>query len=377
MTADRALPDETGSLKPFLGDAHMELQKIFADERFPNVVVALDGTVVATWGTQNLVVRRSEDGGATWGPTIEVGAGIHAGGTLVDEVTGDILFFGHPEHPPKDNSTAPRTVYRSADTGCTWTPDETVFDEDARGHVPSLHFSEHGITLRHDAHRGRLLRPARVYVEGAGYNMATFSDDRGRTWHASGPFPIDGTGEGCVAELADGRIYYSSRQHRFAEGAPLHHERLHAFSHDGGATWQDAVHSSLPDGPRYRGDEKRGANYNGHFGMAAGLTRLPITGRDILLYSNADEESHERMRMTVWASLDGGVTWPVKRLIDAGPSAYSSLAAGRPGTPSEGWIYLQYEERGGGGHVARFNLTWVLEGQATGDGELPDWIRQP
>jgi hypothetical protein len=131
MTADRALPDETGSLEPFLGDAHMELQKIFADERFPNVVVALDGTVVATWGTQNLVVRRSEDGGATWGPTIEVGTGIHAGGTLVDEVTGDILFFGHPEHPPKDNSTAPRTVYRSADTGCTWTPDETVSDEDA------------------------------------------------------------------------------------------------------------------------------------------------------------------------------------------------------------------------------------------------------
>jgi hypothetical protein len=93
-----------------------------------------------------------------------------------------------------------------------------------------------------------------------------------------------------------------------------------------------------------------------------------------LLYSNADEESHERVRLTVWASLDGGATWPVKRLVDEGPSAYSSLAAGRGGTPSEGWVYLQYEERSGGGRVARFNLSWVLAGELTGDGDLPEKV---
>ena len=190
-------------------------------------------------------------------------------------------------------------------------------------------------------------------------------------WHASAPFPVDGTGEGCVVELADGRILYSSRQHRFGDDEPLRHERLQAWSHDGGATWQDATHSSLPDGPRYRGHEDRGANYNGHFGMAAGLTRLPEEGRDILLYSNADEEGHERVGMTVWASFDGGATWPIKRLVDEGPSAYSSLQAGRPNTPSEGWVYLQYEERNGGGRMARFNLPWVIAGEATGDGIVP------
>ena len=352
----------------------MELQEIFVEERFPNVVVALGGTVVATWGAKQLVVRRSEDGGVTWGPTIDVGEGIHAGGSTVDEETGDLLVFGHPEHPAKDSSMAPRTIYRSTDAGRTWQGEEPVFDADERGHLPSLHFSEAGITLRQGSPAGRLLRPARVYVEGAGYNMAVFSDDHGKTWQASTPFPVDGTGEGCVTELDDGRIYYSSRQHRFAEGETLRHERLYAWSHDGGATWVDAAHSSLPDGPAYRGDEGRGANYNGHFGMAAGLTRLPVSGRDILLYSNADEESHERVRLTVWASLDGGATWPVKRLVDEGPSAYSSLAAGRGGTPSEGWVYLQYEERSGGGRVARFNLSWVLAGELTGDGDLPEKI---
>ena len=351
--------------------ASMELQEIFPDERFPNVVVALDGTMVATWGAKNLVVRRSEDGGATWGPTIEVGDGIHAGGTTVDEGTGDILFFGHPEHPPKDSSMAPRTIYRSSDSGRTWAGEEAVFEKDGNGHVPSLHFSEVGITLRQGEHARRLLRPARVYVEGAGYNMAVFSDDHGRTWRPSTPFPVDGTGEGCVAELEDGRIYYSSRQHRFSEGEALRHERLHAWSHDGGATWTDPAHSSLPDGPAYRGEEGRGANYNGHFGMAAGLTRVPVADRDILLYSNADEPTHERQRLTVWASFDGGASWPVKRLVDEGPSAYSSLAAGRAGTPTEDWIIVQYEERGGGGRVARFNLPWLLAGEATGDGEVP------
>lgn len=75
----------------------------------------------------------------------------------------------------------------------------------------------------------------------------------------------------------------------------------------------------------------------------------------------------------MWASLDSGATWPVRRLVYEGPSAYSSLAAGRPSTPSEGWIYLQFEERGAGGRMARFNLSWVLEGEATGDGALPQW----
>lgn len=154
-------------------------------------------------------------------------------------------------------------------------------------------------------------------------------------------------------------------------------QRLCAMSCDGGASWTDVAHSAaLPDGPRYRGEEGRGANYNGHFGMAAGFARLPIRGRDILVYSNADEAGHERVRMTVWASFDGGRSWPVKRLVDEGPSAYSSLEAGRIGTPSAEWIYLQYEVRNGGGRIARFNLAWLVAGEATGDGRIPEWVME-
>lgn len=358
---------------PFLGAAEFDLQEIYDEERFPNLAVTPAGTVLATWGATSFVVRRSEDGGRTWGPVIELGPGIHAGGVIVDEATADVLAFAHPEHPAKDGSTAARTQWRSSDDGRTWTAEEAVFDTDANGYVPSLHFCEHGLTLAGGDYAGRLLRPARVYLENGGYNTAIWSDDHGRSWQCSHPFPVDGTGEGCVVERADGSLFYSSRRHRFAEGEDLRHERLCAVSRDGGVTFADPVYDAiLPDGPRYRGSDKRGANYNGHFGMAAGLVRLPVEGRDILLYSNADEASEERVRMTVWASFDGGASWPVKRLVDEGPGAYSSLEAGRPGTPSEGMIFLQYEERGGGGRLARFNLSWVLAGEATGAGEIPD-----
>ena len=103
-----------------------------------------------------------------------------------------------------------------------------------------------------------------------------------------------------------------------------------------------------------------------------GLVRLPVAGKDILIFSNIDTPKATRERASVWASFDGGKTWPVKRLVFDGPSAYSSLTAGRPGTPSEGWIYLHFEGGpSGGSQVARFNLSWLLAGEPTGDGTIP------
>jgi sialidase-1 len=187
-----------------------------------------------------------------------------------------------------------------------------------------------------------------------------YSDDGGKTWQTSEPFPANGTGEATLAELSDGRIYYNSRRHWAPEGAnPL--RRWTATSDDGGATWKDlAICEVLPDGPQ-----------NTNYGCMGGLVRLPVKDRDILVYSNCDS-ANGRDHGTVWASFDGGATWPLKRLVDEGKFAYSSLTAGRPETGSEGWIYLQYES--GGSKVARFNLAWVLAGEKTGDGQLPDWL---
>ncbi|MFW6106744.1 MAG: exo-alpha-sialidase, partial [bacterium] len=296
-----------GGLKPFLSKPQLEKRQIFTDERFPNVVVATDGTVIATWGRNSVRARRSEDGGRTWRSPITIAEpGFHGGGVTVDETTGDILAFVQEKHPP-----APTFLYRSTDHGKTWEMEELLIETNAKGNVPQMHMAEHGITLRHGEHAGRLLRPARVYGNSSGYNTAIYSDDGGKHWHISKAFPMNGTGEGAVAELTSGHIYYTSRKHWFKEVADFTSRRSYAWSHDGGESWVDAGFDELlPDGPRYRGKERRGSNYNGHFGMMCGLTRLPVKGRDILIYSNADTPSHRRIRMTVWVSFDGGETWP-------------------------------------------------------------------
>ena len=90
--------------------------------------------------------------------------------------------------------------------------------------------------------------------------------------------------------------------------------------------------------------------------------RVPDDDHDILVYSNLDSPSG-RSGITVWASFDGGETWPLQRMVYEGGSAYSSLAAGHPETPAEGMIVLLYE-RGSDIHLARFNLEWIADGKS-------------
>ena len=348
LPGDAGAADAAPETEPFF-----EMQQLYTGQRFPSVVVALDGTVLAFRAASGPVqVRRSEDGGASWGPIIEVGGERSSlGAAIVDEQSGDVMVFHG------------RQMFRSRDTGKTWQAHEVTIEPDALGGVGNTHGADSGITLRYGKHKGRLLQPARVIPPGMNndpkwwpyhYNSAIYSDDGGTSWKTSHPFPVLGTGEGALAELADGRVYYNSRCHLASDAM-----RRTAYSHDGGVTWVNAARcSTLPDGVR-------GSSY----GCAAGLARLADDEADVLIYSNLDFDGGHgrgegRQKITVWASLDGAQTWPVKRLVYDGPSAYSSLAAGRPGTPSQGLVYLLFE--GGpdgmysGIHLARFNLAWVL-----------------
>ena len=361
-----------GKISSFLGRQKFESQEIFIGQRFPNVVVTTQGTVMATWGRHQYLVRRSEDGGKTWGLEITVADGIpgwgHGGGVTVDESSGDIIVFLEPGTP------GPFTVYRSSDDGRTWQAQDVVIHPLHRkesGLVPSMHMNEHGITLKFGERRGRLLRTTGNYMGGNvrggpadAFCNAIYSDDGGRTWDTSAPFPAFGTNEAAVAELSDGRILFIARRHLGTDGLNTFMKHM-AWSYDGGETWRNLrVSPVLPDG-----------NTDSRYGLMHGLIRLPIHGRDILIFSNIESDTGRR-NGTVWASFDGGETWPVKRLVDTGPFAYSSLAAGRHGTPSEGWIYLMYEVPGVGCRMTRFNLSWLLEGELTGDGELPNWINR-
>ena len=64
------------------GESRFEMRQLFTGGRMPNVVVATDGMVLAIWGATEVIgnrwwdkglqVRRSEDGGNTWGDPITI-----------------------------------------------------------------------------------------------------------------------------------------------------------------------------------------------------------------------------------------------------------------------------------------------------------------
>ncbi len=391
------------ALDDFLGEPLFRKQTLFdGDQRVrePYLAVAVDGSILATRNYSRLL-RRSEDGGEHWGESVEVPFGFLDSNLIVDENTGDILSVRMWDGTDRQ--------WRSRDHGRTWTEEEFKLipnevmkwieqtglkqrgtrDEPYESGKYYLHAnaSEGGISLRHGKHRGRLLVTATLRPHAkehpsdrkpvdAIYSCAIYSDDRGATWQVSGLFPEGYTEEAALAELHDGRIYYNSRSHSGYYDQSLARQlrpdeilRREAWSDDGGQTWDDLkVNQVLPDG----------GGYDRGYGMKGGLVRLPVKNRDVLIFSNADTAGGAREKMTVWVSFDGGETWPVKRLVDSGPGAYSSLAAGRPGTPSQGKIFLLFEGGPDGPYtamqLARFNLTWILDGQPTGSGKIPDWI---
>lgn len=354
-------------LEEFLGEpAFVAKQRLWKGRGgWGGILTARDGTVIAFQSPGGGDCRRSRDGGRSWDADITIAPDAVGGNAMVDETKGDVLYI----------NPAAGWLFRSRDHGATWAREKTEMRPDGFGYAPKTEgvaAMQPGITLAFGTHRGRLISPARIMgpkssnaVEWRPYHYSTavYSDDGGAVWHTSKPFPVLGTGEAALAELSDGSILYNSREH-MSRG-----NRYLAWSHDGGELWIGPYCSpELPDGAQ-------GTSY----GCMGGMIRLPVAGRDILLYSNLDTGAGEmpklvgastakgRERITVWASFNGGRTWPLKRLVDAGPSAYSNLGVGRTGTPSQGKIYLIYEGSPAGPHedvqVVSFNLSWLLAGR--------------
>jgi sialidase-1 len=329
--------------KPFLEiNAHFEIYNgTIPNGILGDIMIAQDGSV--------LTDRVSTDGGKTWGKPVP---NLGGPGRVLDEVTGDILKLD-----PGGSARKPESfLYRSHDHGKSFQKENIIRHKDSNGWIPMLIGCDEGITLRHGIHKGRLLMPARVFVEYSPsnllyeqhYSSAIYSDDRGKTWFASAPYPVAGTGEAGLVELSNGTIYYNSRNHNRLGNRDI------AWSYDGGETWKDqSIDKYLPDGPP------------DFYGCKGGLVRLEIEGYDVLIFSMNDDpggslERHTtagRENMCIWASFNGGKTWPVKRFVHKN-GGYSHLAAGRPGTPSGGLIYLTTTDL-----YVRFNLAWVTNGR--------------
>ncbi|MEV0255688.1 exo-alpha-sialidase [Streptomyces sp. NPDC050732] len=293
----------------------------YACFRIPAVVRTTKGTLLAfaegrvndcgDAGDIDLVLKRSHDGGRTWGPlqVVNEGAGDTHGNPapVVDRESGRILLA--------ETYNTGRTDGRNCDVPCDRTPHLQYSDDDGRSWSAPRDLSDqilpkhwnswyatgpvHGLQLTRGRHAGRLVLTANTETWDGGRVTANHaalivSDDGGDHWKIgatdSYPIPAGGTfrqkpSEMTITERPDGAIHVSGREQ---DGTDLGH-RTQTVSRDGGDSFT-APFRAIPDlyTPQVQGSTLQ-------------------FGKRMLLACPADPD--RRRTMQIRSSYDGGRTW--------------------------------------------------------------------
>jgi sialidase-1 len=306
--------------------------------RIPAIVTTTQGTILAfaegrkkgcsDTGDIDLVLKRSTDGGISWGKLVVVwDDGNNVCGNpapVVDEQTGVIHLLStwnlgedREQEIIDGASSDTRRVYvlRSEDEGKSWSAAKEI-----TGSVKKENWTWyatgpcHGIQLQNEAFHGRLLIPC-DHIEAETkryYSHSIFSDDHGETWELGGSTPQDQVNECTIAELPDGRVLLNMRNYDRSQKS-----RKIAFSEDGGLSWSDLESDPVLIEP---------------ICQASLLMVRPQPGKgQTLLFLNPAHKT-ERKKMTLRTSYDGGVTWKGEIVLHQGPAAYSDMCFMAGGT---------------------------------------------
>ncbi len=312
--------------------------------RIPAMIVTQKGTVLTIvearknsskdYGDIDLVYKRSEDGGRTWGPmTMIYDSGEQTVGNpapVQDRDTGRIwLPFCI------DNDTV--WVTYSDDDGVTWSsPREITKDVKPAGWTWYATGPGHSIQLR----TGRLLVACDHKEDGKPHSHIIYSDDHGATWKLGGSLP-KATDESTALELSDGSVYINMRNNYMRK------MRAYARSTDGGLSFSKIKFDRELQEPVCEGSVVRYTLKSEH-------------GKSRVLFSNP--ASVIREKMTVKMSYDEARSWPVAKLIFEGKSAYSDITVLKDMD-----IGLIYENGDKGLYdritFARFSLEWLTGGE--------------
>ncbi|MGA5508023.1 sialidase family protein [Streptomyces umbrinus] len=316
-------------------------QEGYASFRIPAVVATGGGTGSGTllafcegrvgsrddFGNIDIVLKRSTDGGLTWGP-LQVAAKngdalsgnpapvvLDTGRVLLVHVRNAALATEDSIRRGKVSAADGRRVWvqHSDDEGLTWSSPKEITKQTkkdtwrwyatAPGHAVQLS-------------TGRVVVPANHSLPPTGKDTGTegkyngghclLSDDDGETWRIG--YVDDNTdnyinvNETTATELPDGRVYFNTRTDSTAPGT-----RADAYSRDGGQT---LVKPFRPQA--------------GLTGPVVEGSVLQLRDPDVLLYSGPADPGF-RALMTIRASTDDGVTWRPAHTVDGLPAGYSDL----------------------------------------------------
>lgn len=342
----------------------------YASTRIPALVSTPKGTLLAfcegrigsasDWAEMDLLMRRSTDGGRTWGPYVVIaprnGKRPTSNSTPIVDKEGNIhLLF------QRDYANAYYT--KSTDDGKTWSaPVDITYAFDA--FRPEYNWKVlapgpgHAIQLKN----GRLVAPVwladseKLTPHRSHYPscVATiYSDDLGKTWKrgaivVNNSPKIKNPNETMAVQLEDGRVMLNIRNPSDV------HRRAVSYSPDGISNWSEITFDEeLYEPVCMASIIKISTKENG--------------GKSRLLFVNPDTRNNPkppRENLTAKLSYDDGQNWTVQKVLNPGPSGYSDLAVG-----SDGTIYCLYETNtvGKGFNYSlvlkRFNVAWLTDGK--------------
>jgi sialidase-1 len=274
-----------------------------------------------------ILLRRSTDGGQTWGAVVNITRGdLDFLVAVYDAQIGRVLLLVQQG----DTGTIQLS---SDDDGLTWSAPVTAALVAPPGFASLIPGVGHGlqVSAKHCLDpsclgtTGRLVVPfvgtrsGPVSNDTACGSCATalvISDDHGASWQLGAVSDQNGSREAALVQL-DSASFATMSAVIFAGERNLGNAtgfRLHAISNDGGLSFSTyGVDTTLPDVVT--------ANWTG---CVDGMTRVDSPGGASALVFTAPFAMAQRADLRMWRSVDGGATWggPVAQLW-TGPAAYS------------------------------------------------------
>ena len=355
-------------LVPFVSHTN-ELKYIFKSGsegyntfRIPSIITTDSGVVLAfaegrknsssDSGDIDLVLKRSIDGGKTWGDLIIIrDDSTNVCGNpspVIDRKTGKIFLLstwnrGDDTESEIINMTSVDTrrvyVMNSIDEGLSWSKPIEITDKVKKPNWTWYATGPvHGIQIREGSKKGRMIIPC-DHIEANTkkyYSHIIYSDDGGSSWNIGGATPQDQVNECSVAEIGKGKLILNMRNYDRTQM-----NRKISISNDYGESWGDIYDDKALVEPICQASILR-YSFKGY-------------GRNDLLFINPADKN-KRLNMTLRLSNDLGRTWKGEFILHEGPSAYSDITKLRNGnvgclfeagknSPYEGIVYREVDVR--------------------------------